>query len=294
MNIQKKYEDIREHWLKNSKLFLILPLLLLAMSIFRCGKNKPDSAEVVARVDDAYLTRETVNSMIPEKIDDENRKSLVKSLIEKWVDQQVMAKTAQNEGIELTPHDEWQIEGVQSEIYATKLISKKIPNDFNITDKEIEDYYQANQKLFERENDEVHIAHLYLEKLDKAITTEIKQSNSLNNVIEKNFLDRQINRVIEPNGDLGYVEVDKLRPEFKRAIRGTKTGIIYGPIRAGEGYHYLQVLDRKPANSVRRLELVRDEITNLLKIEKRQSMIKKYKESLKNDFSIETFLSNIE
>lgn len=280
--------------MKNSKLNLILTLLLLAVSIFRCGKNKPDSAEVVARVDNAYLTRETVNSMIPEKIDDENRKFLVKSLIEKWVDQQVMAKTAQNEGIELTPRDEWQIESVQSEIYAEKLIRKKIPNDFNITDKEIEDYYHANQKLFERQNDEVHIAHLYLEKLDNAIATEIKQSNSLDNVIQKNFLNRQINRVVEANGDLGYVEVDKLRPEFKRAIRGTKTGIIYGPIHTGEGYHYLQVLDRKPAKSIRRLELVRQQIIDLLKIEKRQSMIKKYKESLKNDFSIETFMSNIE
>jgi len=280
--------------LKNIDLISMFVFLLIVLSMLQCGNNEPDPIEVVARVDDAYLTRETVNSMIPEKIDDEDRKFLVKNLVEKWVDQQVLSQTAQSEGIELTPHDEWQIESVESEIYASKLISKKIPNDFTITDKEIEGYYNANQKLFERQNDEVHIAHLYLEKLDKAIVTEIKQSNSLNNVIKKNFLDRQINRIVEANGDLGYVEVDKLRPEFKRAIRGTKTGIIYGPIRTGEGYHYLQVLDRKPAKSVQRLELVRQEIIDLLKIEKRQTMIKKFKESLKNDFSIETFLSNIE
>lgn len=278
----------------NNNVILIFVFSIIVLSVFQCARNKPDSTEVVARVDDAYLTRETLDSMIPQKIADEDREFLVKNLVEKWVDQQVLAQTAQSEGIELTPHDKWQIESVQSEIYASKLISKKMPKDFTITDKEIEDYYNANQKLFERQNDEVHIAHLYLEKLDNAIVTEIKQSNSLNNVIQKNFLDRQMNRVVEANGDLGYVEVDKLRPEFKRAIRGTKTGIIYGPIRTEEGYHYLQVLDRKPAKSVRRLELVRQDIIDLLKIEKRQSMIKNYKETLKNDFSIETFMSNVE
>ncbi len=107
-------------------------------------------------------------------------------------------------------------------------------------------------------------------------------------------MDRQITRVVEPNGDLGYVEVDKLRPELRRAIRGTKTGIIYGPIRTEEGYHFIQVLDRKPANSFRSLDLVRSEIVDLLKIEKKQQMIKNYKEQIKKNFQVETFLGNIE
>jgi parvulin-like peptidyl-prolyl isomerase len=259
-----------------------------------CQKNQPDPLEIVARVGNQYLTRETINSLVPSSISDEDRDFLIKNLVEKWIESQVMAQTAENEGIKLAPNDAYQIESVKLEMYAKELLNKKIPENFTITDKEIEDYYDLNKSRFARKNDEVHLVHLYLEKLDRAITTEIKQSNSLLDAIQKNFLDRQISRVVEPNGDLGYVEVDMLRPKLKSAIRGTKTGIIYGPIKTDEGYHFLQVLDRKPADSIRSLDLVRAEIFDLLKIEKRDQMIRSYKEKIKKDFQIETFYANIE
>lgn len=278
----------------------LISLLLISISIagtfqfLGCQKDQPDPLEVVARVGNQYLTRETVNSLVPSTISDEDRDLLIKNLVEKWIERQVMAQTAENEGIELAPNDAWHIESVELEMYAKELLRKKIPDNFTITDKEIEDYYDSNKSSFARKNDEVHIVHLYLEKLDRAITTEIKQSNSLIDVIQKNFLDRQISRVVEPNGDLGYVEVDMLRPKLKSGIRGTKTGIIYGPIKTDEGYHFLQVLDRKSANSIRSLDLVRAEIIDLLKIEKREQMIRSYKEKIKKDFQIETFYANIE
>jgi parvulin-like peptidyl-prolyl isomerase len=259
-----------------------------------CQKDQPDPLEIVARVGNQYLTRETLNSLLPSAISEENRDLLIKNLVEKWIERQVMAQTAKNEGIELAPNDAWNIESVKLEMYAKELLKKEIPENFTITDKEIEDYYDSNKNRFTRKNDEVHIVHLFLEKLDRAIVTEIRQSNSLLDVIQKNFLDRQISRVVEPNGDLGYVEVEMLRPKLKSAIRGTKTGIIYGPIKTDEGYHFLQVLDRKPADSIRRLDLVRSEIIDLLKIEKRQQMIKSYKEKIRKDFQIETFYTNIE
>jgi peptidyl-prolyl cis-trans isomerase C len=274
--------------------FLISLTVVTPVRFLGCQKNQPDPLEIVARVGDQYLTRETMDSLVPPETPSENRDLVIKNLVEKWIDRQVMAQTARKEGIELAANDTWQIESVELEMYAKELLKSKIPENFNITDKEIEDYYDSNKSNFARRNDEVHIVHLFLEKLDRAITTEIKQSNSLMDVMQKNFLDRQISRVVEPNGDLGYVEVDLLRSELRNGIRGTKTGIIYGPIKTDEGYHFIQVLDRKPANSIRRLELVRAEIYDLLRIEKRQQMVRSYKEKIKKDFQIETFYANVE
>jgi peptidyl-prolyl cis-trans isomerase C len=274
--------------------YMILILFLQGLFLIGCQNTQPDPIEIVARVGNDYLTRETVNSLIPENLSEDDRNSLIKNLVDKWIEREVLAQTAINEGIKLTPNDTWQVESVKSEMYASKLLSEQIPKDFTITDKEIEDYYSSNPNQFQRKNDEVHIVHLFLENRDKVIVSEIKQSSALIEVIQKNFLDRQATRVIEPNDDLGYVEVDKLRPELQRAIRGTKTGNIYGPIRTKEGYHFLQVLDRKPAKTIRNLDLVRDEIIDLLKIEKRKQKIKSYKENIRKNFQIETFYSNIE
>lgn len=275
-------------------LLLISVLILGAIQFLGCQKDQPDPLEIVAKVGNRYLTRETLTSLLPSTISDEDRDLLIKNLVEKWIERQVMAQTAANEGIELAPNDAWHIESVELEMYAKELLKKKIPENFTITDKEIEDYYDSNKNRFARKNDEVHIVHLYLEKLDRTINTEIRQSNSLLDVIQKNFLDRQLSPMVEPNGDLGYVEVDLLLPKLQSGIRGTKTGIIYGPIKTDEGYHFLQVLDRKPTNSIRSLELVRSEIIDLLKIEKREQMIRSYKERIKKDFQIETFYANME
>lgn len=274
--------------------YLIIIFIFQGLYLISCQNTQPDPLEIVAKVGDNYLTRETINSLIPENLSDEDRNSLIKNLVEKWIEREVLAQTAIKEGIKLTPNNNWQVESVKLEMYASKLLSEKIPKDYTITDKEIEDYYNSNQNQFERKNDEVHIVHLFLENLDKVIVSEIKQSNALIEVIQKNFLDRQVSQVIEPNDDLGYVELNKLRPELRRAIRGTKTGTIYGPIRTKEGYHFLQVLDRKPAKTIRNLDLVRDEIIDILKIEKRKQRIKSYKENIRKDFQIETFYSNIE
>jgi hypothetical protein len=281
--------------LKKYLLSLLITLtVVVPVRFLGCQKNQPDPVEIVARVGDQYLTRETMDSLVPPETPSENRDLVIKNLVEKWIDRQVMAQTARKEGIELAPNDAWQIESVKLEMYAKELLKSKIPENFNITDKEVEDYYDSNKSQFARKRDEVHIVHLFLEKLDRAITSEIKQSNSLMDVMQKNFLDRQISRVVEPNGDLGYVEVDLLRSELRNGIRGTKTGTIYGPMKTDEGYHFIQVLDRKPANSIRRLALVRTEIYDLLRIEKRQQMVRSYKEKIKKDFQIETFYANVE
>lgn len=272
----------------------LLFLLLSGIIVFSgCRQKGPEPSEIVAKVGNSYLTVEMVNNLVPENISDQEKFRYKKSLVDRWIERQMMAQQAEIEGIELSPEDNWKLENMKADILATKLLEKKVRKNIPVTDKEIEDYYEKNKDQFRREKDEVYLVHLFLEKLDKAIVREIKQSKMLMDVIQKNFLEGQANRLVEPNGDLGYVAVSDLNSKFRWAIRGKKTGIIYGPIRTKYGYHFLQVLDRQPAESIRSLELVRDEIIKTIRIEKRQQMIKNLKESIKKELPIETFYTNL-
>ena len=259
-----------------------------------CQSNEHDPLEVVAKAGNQYLTKDMVGNLIPENISDEEKDLFVKNLIDKWIERQLLSQYAIREGIELTSEDEWQLEKMRMEILTTKLLNKKIKRDIPVTDKEIEDYYEKNQDQFQREKDEVHLVYLFQEKLDKAIVKEIKQSKLLLDVIKKNFLEGQGNQLNESNGDLGYVPLKTLRSEFRWAIRGKKTGIIYGPVKTKEGYHYLQVLDRQPAESIRSLDLIHDEIVALVQIEKREQLINNLKENTLKDLPVETFYNNVD
>jgi parvulin-like peptidyl-prolyl isomerase len=271
---------------------LAVSFLLTILLLVGCKGTAPQR-DIVAKVDDVYLTRDIVMTLIPENLNAEDRKFFMKRVIEQWIDNQTLARKARQEGIELSTKDQWQLNNLETDMLATKYLDSKIKVNFMPTDKDIEDYYNANQEQFKRRYDEVHLIHVYFEQLDKTIQGEIRQSKSLLDVIKKNYLDRQINRVMEPNGDLGYVPEDQIRDKFRQAIRGTKTGVIYGPIRADDGYHYLQVLDRQPAGSIRDLDLVRDEITTYLRVAKRHQAIKLLKEETRKEFSVETFYDNI-
>lgn len=259
-----------------------------------CNGSAPKPNEIIARVGENYLTREVLQALVPKNIDEAQREVFMKRQVEQWIDNQILAEKAREEGFSLAAEDRWKINNLEAEILAAKYLDDKLKTQLPVTDKEVEDYYNAHQDEFVRSEDEVHLVHLYSEQNDNAIFQEIRQSQSLLEVIKKNLLDqRQLTYVTEPNGDLGYVPLSRLDEQFQKAIRGNKTGLIYGPIRANEGYHFLQVLDRQPAGSTRAMELVENDIQLKLQIARRFQKIRLLKENLRKDFPVETFYENI-
>lgn len=266
---------------------------LIIFLLAACGDKKPLPNEIVAKVGETYLTRDVVLQLLPENLNGDERDYFIKRIVEQWLDNQALAFAATDAGLPLNQRDRFYVQNLEAEMQANRLLESKIRNDFNITDSEIEDYYAANPEQFKRDKAEVHLIHLFFEKPDRTIVKEIRKSKDLMKIIKSNYLDLQINRVVEPNGDLGYVALEQLRPEYRKAIRGKKTGIIYGPIRTKQGTHYLQVIDRQPAGSIRKISLVRDEIVTLLSAAKRDRRIKKYKETMRKQYHAETFYQNI-
>jgi len=84
--------------LKKYLLSLLISLtVVVTVKFLGCQKNQPDPLEVLARVGDQYLTRETVDSLVPPETPSENRDLVIRNLVEKWIDRQVMAQTARKE-----------------------------------------------------------------------------------------------------------------------------------------------------------------------------------------------------
>ena len=271
-----------------------LPVLLgTLLLLLACSKEPPPPGEVVARVGDHYLLRSTVAEQMPANLKPEARSILAREIVEHWVDQQLLAQMARREGLKLTGADRWQIDALQTSLLAQRLIQKKLPEDELVSDQEIQNYYKAHQDEFVRAFDEVHLVHLFLEKVDRAIQREIRSASSLMEVIQKNYLDKQVTPILEPNGDLGYVVFDNLRPEFKRALRFQRVGRIYGPIKTRDGYHYLQLLDSQKAGSLRKLAEVKEEIRLRLKMIKYENRLRNLISEAKKQVRVETFLQNL-
>ncbi len=142
---------------------------LILVSAWSCQEDRVQPGEIVAKVGDTYLLREAILSLIPEGLGGEERRHFIKRIVEQWVENQTLAQKAVNEGFELSEKERWHLQNIESEMLATKLLDVNVDPDNPITDREIEEYYNANQEDFKRTSDEVHLIHLFFEKVDLSL-----------------------------------------------------------------------------------------------------------------------------
>ncbi len=279
------------------KIYLFLSIvfgLLISLSIWEgCHNDKIPRIEIIARVGDQVLTRDQLLKWMPPDLPEDQFDFVARQYVDRWVQTTALYLAALESGVSLSPYEEWSIEHLKEDMLARKFLQTKLPHQIVITDKEIEDYYLQHRDEFKRDEDEVHLVHLFLENRDPAIAREIQESKSLLDVIEHNYLDRKLTRLNEPNGDLGYVPMSRIRKEILRRVKIGKTGRIYGPISLDGGVYYFQMLDKQPAGSYRSLELVKDQVKmQLLNIRRRQLEREIAQQTAKN-FKVEIFIEHL-
>jgi hypothetical protein len=279
--------------MKKITLGFITFLTMLVIFFAGCQSKSIPDIEIIAKVGDEYLTRDQLFKWMPPNLPEDQKPIVARQYVDRWVQKTSMAITAEKEGVELSPYEEWSMINLKKELLVEKYVDAKLPRDIIITDEEISNYYDKNKDEFIRDQNEIHLVQLYLENLDNAITEEIRELKSLEEVIEKNFLENQVNRLVERNGDLGYVPENSLRPEIQRLARNGSTGKIYGPIKIGSGYYYFQMMDKQKAGSYRSLDLMKDEIRTRLIAIKREKLTEDLAKKIADKMNIEIHMEHI-
>ena len=273
--------------------FFVFILALLTFLNISCQKDSVPQIEIVARVDGHLLTREELSNLVPPEVPEEQKEAISRQYIDRWIRQTILSIAAKNDDISLSDYQQWVIKNLEKEILAQKYLETKLPKQINITDEEISIYYKKNKEEFKRDVDEVHLIQLFLENLDGAITREIQERKSLLEVIRKNYLDSQINRLLEHNGDLGYVPIDNLRKEIIKRVKSGSTGRIYGPIKIESGYYYFQMMDKQPKGSYCSIDLVKPVVQLRLTNIKRDELAQNITKQLLAKYDVEIFTEHV-
>lgn len=265
----------------------------LFIALLACNRQGELPEDLVAQVNDNYLSREQVLFSVPERLEGELQFALKKNIIDRWVENEIMYQSALNEGLTLTEKEKFQIEDLKKSFIVQRYLDQKLNRDYLITQKAIEDYYREHVNEFLRSEEEVHIIHLLLEQKDQAIFDEIRETKDLRDVIRKYYLNEK-STMERPNADLGYVALSLLPEPIRRTVRAMKTGTISRPIETDQGYHFIQLIDYQKVGTARDIEIVRDEIILRLKMERREDELARMKRELKENFQVQTYLSKIQ
>jgi len=184
---------------------------------------------------------------------------------------------------------------VKNKIMILKLIGENVDSRIVITDKEIEDFYNANKKDYLNSPEKVEIRAIFLRLNEEPSVTEItdfkrrvlkivdqlKNGESFEKLMDQ-YSDEQLNGQERKLGE--FVKGALIPPLDDKAFT-MKKGEISDPIWVGEGAYILQLINKTP-ETFNALAEVREDIQKQLYKLKREKLLNEWVRSLWENASI--------
>jgi peptidyl-prolyl cis-trans isomerase C len=246
--------------LKNGSFLLVLTC---GISLYAC-KEEPENT--VAQVGDVQLTHEQVLTRIPKPFLNKVNPEEKHRMVEKWVEDELLYQEAKNQKLDQDSAVKSRIQEAERNLMIAELIERMYAKNAEISEGDIQNYYNTHVEAFQREQTEIRVRHILVEDRT-ALNTAMER---LRNGESFEQIAREISKDMsaENGGDLGVFTEDMVDASFWEACLSTKLAT---PTRATTrlGYHVIEVRDRFEAGSKRKLEDVRDEIKQRILSERR-------------------------
>lgn len=162
---------------------------------------------------------------------------------------------------------------------------RKMFNDINVSDEEVEDYYNKNKSKYKK-TEMVKASHILVDTEEKAkkILEDIKAGLSFEEAAKQNSSCPSK----EVGGDLGQFGRGQMVKEFEDAAFAMKKGEISEPVKTEFGYHIIKLTDYVPEGDSE-LKDVFEEIKKNYFLEKQEKVYQDKKDELKDKYKVEVF-----
>jgi len=182
-----------------------------------------------------------------------------------------------------------------------KYVDKEFTGKANVTDKEIQDYYQKNIDLF-KQLFQMRISHIFIQFDAKSSDSRKKELRGKVEKILKNLKDDQdfadLAREYSDGptknngGDLGYLRKGQLEKQFESKVLTLKKGEITDIIETEYGFHIFKVTDIKP-ETILAYENVKEKVKKFLVDEKTKKEADEYARKLREKSDVKILLPEL-
>lgn len=161
---------------------------------------------------------------------------------------------------------------VEESVLVQSLVEKEIRPGVEVTDEEVEKFYQENPLMFRRP-EQVRARHILMKveqgadektKEDAKARAEAARKRALDGEDFAKLATELSEGPSAPNGgDLGFFAADRMVPAFAEAAFALEPGAISEVVETQFGYHVIKVEEKRPA-STQSLDEVREQLHNAL------------------------------
>ena len=291
--------------LSSKQFFLIVSAIVLLGTglLFSFAFSKK---EIVASVEGETITKddlynllveqngaEALNSLIVNKvIENEAKKEDIK-ISDKELDEELTNYIETLGGEELfnasLEQSGMKIDSIKENIKQYLTIKKLVEPRIEVTDEEVETFFEENKDEF-NEEEQVKASHILVEdeKTAKAVDEKIAAGEDFAELAAEYSKDTAN---AESGGDLGYFSKGKMLEEFDNMAFSMEIDEISDPVKTESGYHIIKLTDKKEAKEAV-FDEHKDEIKETLFEEKLKTEYPTWLEEKKADYKISNSLAN--
>ncbi|MFI5359884.1 MAG: peptidylprolyl isomerase [Halanaerobiales bacterium] len=165
-------------------------------------------------------------------------------------------------------------------------LQNSIVNSVEVSDAEIEKYYNENKDRFTVE-EQVEASHILVEDEEtaKEILNKLNNGSDFAELAKEYSLDGSASR----GGNLGFFPRGRMVKPFEEAAFALQVGEISEPVKTDFGYHIIKVTDRQEAKTLS-LEESKEDIRSTLLYQKQMETLRTYLMELRENAEVEILL----
>ncbi|NTU42934.1 MAG: hypothetical protein HGA78_07755 [Nitrospirales bacterium] len=259
-----------------------------ALLVVASCAGKGDNKEVAAKINDTAITVKEIQQEMALRPDVASAFIREPGGIIRFVDsiarKEMLYMEAKKQGLEKDEELKRILKDFEKITLINKLLEKELTAASNVTDKDVEDYYQKNTSEFMVPS-KVRISLILVKTPEEAIQVgeRLKKGDDFATVAKELSFDRKSG---DKGGDIGYVTKGKLSPELEKiAMYKTKADQVNGPIQTKEGIYFLKATDVQ--GEILGLDKVKDLVAARLKTERQKGAYEKFTAGLEKRYKVE-------
>ena len=269
---------------KDAVRYWMIGTIFMGLIGMACHSKKAVSP-LLARVGQTTMTLEQFSSMLSNqalKVADARE---LENIVYRWIDSEVLYQSAEQEGILNLPEIRDELKKIERDLAINYFLNQKIGEQANITDKEISAYYEKSRDDFIRNHADYRYSYLICKDatIARSLLLLARQGDSFEQLVKENYPENVFNSM----WDSGYLPLEQVIPELRRAIDRLPPGSFYGPVATESGAIFCQLVGKYEAGSIKDLKLVADQIRQRLREERYREQYQQLLISLKNKNKIE-------
>ncbi len=267
-----------------------LLLIIIVVSFASCRKapeKKP--GKLLAKVNDKFLYSDDLKGVIPAEISDSDSAALSRDFIEKWIRNELLLNKAEMNLSDEEKDVEQQINNYRSSLliyaYQQRYLGQNL--DTVVTDKEIEDYFKANQSNFmlgdplmkgffikvPASAPDISKLRQWYRSDDKETMNKLEGYCFAHATVYDHFNDGWVNQN----------EVLRMIPGNEESFRSTLGYRNYLEVKDNNFYYFLYVKETAAEGSVSPFELIRDDIHYIILNKRKVKLIDELERNIYSD-----------